>query len=282
MAKVKVIVDSSSDLPRSLAQELGIVVVPMPVNLAGRSFREGVDLTTEEFYPRFRDLVELPKTAQPNLQDLINCYRQAGADGSKLLAIHLSSGLSGTVQTANLAREMLQEEREIVVVDSLGASLGTGMLAMRAAERAREGTDLAALAADVEEDKRRMRYVFTPDTLEYLIKGGRVSKVSGMVGTLLDIKPLLQLTAEGKIESIGKIRGRKPALRKLAEIAAAHVPATDAAVVGIAHAMCPEDAEVLENEIRERVNVKEILHSEIGCVIGSHTGPGCVALFYRC
>ncbi len=281
MSKVKVIVDSSSDIPSSLAQELGIVVVPMPVNMAGRSFLEGVDLTTEEFYPRFRDLVELPKTSQPNLQDLVSYYRQAAADGSSLLAIHLSSGLSGTVQTANLAREMLQGEREIVVIDSLGASFGAGMLALRAAEMARDGMDLASLAEEVEADKRRMRYVFTLDTLEYLIKGGRVSKVSGMVGTLLDIKPLLQLTDEGKIESIGKVRGRRPALRKLAEIIAAEIPGDEAQVVGIAHAMCAEDAAGLETEIRKRVRVKKVLHSEIGCIIGSHTGPGCVALFYR-
>ncbi len=281
MPMVKVIVDSSSDIPGSLARELGIVVVPMPVNIAGRSYLEGVDLTTEEFYPRFRDLPELPKTAQPNLQDLVSYYRQAGADGSSLLAIHLSSGLSGTVQTANLAREMLQGEMEIEVIDSLGACLGAGMLAIRAAELAREGMDLAALAAEVEKDKTRMRYVFTVDTLEYLIKGGRVSKVSGMVGTLLDIKPLLQLTAEGKIESAGKVRGRRPALRKLAESIAADIAGHENQVVGIAHAMCAEDAAVLEAEIRSRVQVKEILYSEIGCIIGSHTGPGCIALFYR-
>lgn len=281
MSRVKIVVDSSTDIPPNLIQELDIQVVPMPVTIEGTPFLEGVNLNIAEFYPNFKDYKELPKTSQPNLQDLVNHYRAAVKDGSPMLAIHLSSGLSGTYQTALLAKEMVGPEAQIKVIDSLGATLGSGMLAIRAAQLADQNLSLDELANAVEADKQHMRYIFTPDTLEYLIKGGRVSKVSGAVGTLLDIKPLLQVNAEGKLDSFGKVRGRKSALKKLADTLAEEITQPEQQVIGISHAMCLGDAEILAEEIRSRVSVKEIIIGEIGCTIGSHTGPGCIALFYR-
>lgn len=281
LAKVKIVVDSSTDIPAALADELGITIIPMPVSIEGRSYLEGVDLTTETFYPLFKDLRELPKTSQPNLQDLVQTYRAVASDECSVIAIHLSSGLSGTFQTAVLAKEMVGGQLELAVVDSLGASFGAGLLAIRAAELARDGLGFSEIVNSVEDDKRRMRYVFTPGTLEFLIKGGRLGKIAGMVGSLLEIKPLFRLNAEGKIEAFGKVRGRRPALRKLAETMTAEISVPASQAIGIAHSMCPEDVSLLIEEIRERVSVKEILVSEIGCTIGSHTGPGCIALFYR-
>ncbi len=281
MGEVKIVVDSSADIPRDVAEALGIGIIPMPVNIGDRSYLEGVDIHVETFYPSFKEFPELPKTSQPNLQDLVDFYRQASCTGNSVIAIHLSSGLSGTVQTANLAKEMLQDEAEIAVIDSLGASLGAGMLAIRAAELARDGVEFERIVQAIESDKSKMRYVFTLDTLEYLIKGGRVSKVSGMVGTLLDIKPLLHMTGDGKIEAYGKVRGRKAALRKLAEQLSTEIVDSKSQVIGVSHSMCYEDAQILADEIYGKVSVKDILFSNIGCTIGSHTGPGCVALFYR-
>lgn len=281
MPNVKIVVDSSSDIPAALASDLGISVVPMPVTIEGRSYLEGVDITTDRFYPMFKNLAELPKTAQPNVQDMVRIYREAASGGSGVIAIHLSSGLSGTVGAAGLAKEMLGDEVQLAVVDSLGASFGIGLLAIRAAELAREGVGLAEIVECVERDKHQMRYVFSPNTLEYLIKGGRVGKLSGMVGSLLEIKPLLRLDESGKIEGYGKVRGRRTALRKLVESMKADISAPFEQKIGIAHSMCPEDVSLVLEEIDASCAVKEVLVSEIGCLIGSHTGPGCIALFYR-
>jgi DegV family protein with EDD domain len=281
MGKVKILVDSSADIPLEIAQSLGIGIIPMPVNIGERSYLEGVDLKVESFYNSFKEFTELPKTSQPNLQDVVNSYREAGSGGNSVIAVHLSSGLSGTVQTANLAKEMLKDEVKIAVIDSLGASLGVGMMAINAAEQAAEGVDFDEIITSLEQDRAKMRYVFTLDTLEYLIKGGRVSKVSGMVGTLLDIKPLLHITEQGKIEGYGKVRGRRASLRKLAEQISSEIKHPESQVIGISHSMCQEDSQILAEEIRAKIEIKGIIFSTIGCTVGSHTGPGCVALFYR-
>lgn len=281
MARSKILVDSAADIPVDIARLLGIQIIPMPVTVGSRSYLEGVDINAESFYPLFKELTELPKTSQPNLQDLVRVYSEAGQEGDNVIAIHLSSGLSGTVQTANLAKEMLKNQVKVAIIDSLGASLGVGLLAIRAAELARDGMEFAGIVREVEQLRAKMRYVFTLDTLEYLIKGGRIGRVSGMVGSLLEIKPLLQITPEGKIESYGKTRGRKPALRKLAEQLGREIVQPESQVIGISHAICQMDAQILAEEIRTRIPVKDIIFSTIGCTIGSHTGPGCVALFYH-
>ncbi|HZW82446.1 MAG TPA: DegV family protein [Candidatus Deferrimicrobium sp.] len=281
MGKVKILVDSSADIPSEIAQTLGIGIIPMPVNIGERSYLEGVDLKVESFYNSFKEFAELPKTSQPNLQDVVNFYREAGSGGNSVIAVHLSSGLSGTVQTANLVKDMLKDEVEIAVIDSLGASLGAGMMAINAAEQAAKGVSFDEIITSLEQDRVKMRYIFTLDTLEYLIKGGRVSKVSGMVGTLLDIKPLLHITQQGKIEAYGKVRGRRASLRKLAEQISSEIKHPETQVIGISHSMCLEDAQILAEEIRAKIAIKDILFSTIGCTVGSHTGPGCVALFYR-
>ncbi|MDA8442661.1 MAG: DegV family protein [Peptococcaceae bacterium] len=281
MSKVKIVVDSSSDIPPILARKLGIIVVPMPVTVGNRTFLEGIDLFTKDFYPIFNELTELPKTSQPNLQDLVNCYNEAASDGSEIVAIHLSSGLSGTVQTAVLAKDMVHAGVRVEIVDSLNASLGYGLLAVAAAKLVAAGASTDQVIAAVEKDKHSLCSVFTPGTLEYLIKGGRVNRVSGAVGTLLDIKPLLHVTPAGELEPFGKIRGRKQALRKLAEKLTNEITDPDQQTIGIAHAACQADAEFLATEVKQRVDAGDILISDIGCTIGSHTGPGCIALFYR-
>ncbi|HEX3015594.1 MAG TPA: DegV family protein [Desulfobacteria bacterium] len=281
MQKVKIVVDSSTDIPPDLVKALEIDVVPMTVTIDGKAYREGIELQIEDFYARFGGFSDLPKTSQPNLLDLVSYYRTAAEGGRAIVAIHLSSGLSGTYQAALLAKDMLAGEINIAAIDSRGASFGAGLLAIEAARLAQEGADLDQIVAATEQDRAKMRYIFTPDTLEYLIKGGRVSKLSGTIGSLLDIKPLLQITPDGKIASFGKVRGRKTALRKLAEVMATEISSPEGQTVGIAYSACRDDAELLAEEIRQRVMVKEIQFSKIGCTIGSHTGPGCVALFYR-
>jgi len=276
-----ILADSSCDLPRGLSQKEGISLVPMPVSIEGKTFQEGVDIFPEEFYPRFPTFQELPKTSQPNLGTLKEAYESHLAQGNEVIAIHLSSGLSSTYETALMARNMCSEPEKIHVIDSLGASLGFGLLVLGANKIAQEFDSWKEIEREILQLRQKLRYIFTPDTLEYLVKGGRVSKTAGLIGGLLDVKPILHLTAEGRIEPLTKVRSRKAALRKLVDLMLEEIREPEEQIIGISQAACLEEAESLAKDIRQKVKVKDIIISDIGCVIGSHTGPGTIALFYQ-
>lgn len=276
-----VLVDSSSDIPPKLSQEEGIVVVPMPVSIGGKTFLEGIEIVPDEFYPLFASFSELPKTSQPNPGTLKEAYEEILAQGQEVVAIHLSSGLSSTYATAQLIRNMCSQPDKIHVIDSLGASLGYGLLGILANQIFKNAPTWEEAEPQILQIRDHMRYIFTIDTLEYLVKGGRVGKTAGFIGGLLDVKPLLHITSDGRIEPFAKVRSRKAALRKLIDVMIKEIHNPENQVIGISHAYCPEDAEFLAQEIRDRVHVKDILVSKIGCVVGSHTGPGTLALFYQ-
>jgi len=275
-----VLVDSSSDIPQELSQKEGLVVVPMPVNIEGKTFLEGVEIFPDDFYPKFPTFSELPKTSQPNLGDLKEAYEAILAQGHEVVAVHLSSGLSSTYDTARLVRDTCSQPEKIHVIDSLGASLGCGLLALQVNQLLKNVQSWEEAEPQILQLRSKMRYVFTIDVLDYLVKGGRVSKTAGFIGGLLDVKPLLHITAEGRIEPFAKIRSRKAALRKLVDVMQEEIRNPEEQVIGISHAYCREDAEFLAAEIRSRIQVKDIIISYIGCVVGSHTGPGGLALFY--
>ncbi|MDO0821329.1 DegV family protein [Desulfosporosinus nitroreducens] len=278
----KVLVDSASDIPLDKANEAGIITVPMPVNIDGKTFLEGVDLQTEDFYAKFKTFKELPKTSQPNPNTLLEAYEKILSEGHDVAAIHLSSGLSSTVATARMIREMTSAPERIHVIDSLGASFGYGLLALFSQNILKSGGSWEEAENTILEYRKHMRYVFTLDTLEYLVKGGRVSKPAGFIGGLLDVKPVLHITPEGKIEPFAKVRTRRAAIRKLVDVMEQEIVDSEEQVIGISHSACFDEAQILVDEIHQRIKVKDIWISEIGCVVGSHTGPGTLALFYSC
>lgn len=276
-----VLVDSSSDIPPERSLEEGIVVVPMPVSIEGKTFLEGIEIFPDEFYPRFSTFTELPKTSQPNLNTLKEAYEKILAQGNEVVAIHLSSGLSSTFSTAQIVRNMCTQPEKIHIIDSLGASFGYGLLAILANRILNKSLSWEEAEPQILQVRDNMRYVFTLDTLEYLVKGGRVSKTAGLIGGLLDVKPLLHFSPDGRIEPFGKVRSRKAALRKLVDIIHEEIRNPENQVIGISHAACSEDAEFLAQEIRKQISVRDIIISKVGCVVGSHTGPGTLALFYQ-
>lgn len=277
----KVIVDSSSDILVDRSSLQGIITVPMAVNIDGKTYAEGIDITTKQFYERFPRFIELPKTSQPNPVLLSQAYEKALAEGHEVVAIHLSSALSSTFGTAQLMREMSSSPNRIHLIDSLGASFGYGLLALLAKEILDQEVSWAEAETKILNIRDHMRYVFTLDTLEYLVKGGRVSKTTGFIGGLLDVKPILHMTKDGRIEPFAKVRSRHAAIRFLVDIMAKEIINPDQQVIGISQSNCYEDAQLLANQIRQRMTVKDIWISEIGCVVGSHTGPGTLALFYQ-
>jgi len=276
----KVIVDSASDIPIDKASYAGIVTVPMPVTIDDKTFLEGVNIQTKDFYAQFDNFKELPKTSQANPNTLLEQYELALSEGHEVVAIHLSSGLSSTVSTARIIREMTSAPERVHIIDSLGASFGFGLLALFAQNTLESAASWEEAKKTILEYRNNMRYVFTLDTLEYLVKGGRVGKPAGFIGGLLDVKPVLHITSQGKIEPFAKVRTRRAAIRKLVDVMEQEIRHPEQQVIGISHSACFDDAQILVNEIRQRINVKDIWISEIGCVVGSHTGPGTLALFY--
>lgn len=280
---LKLVVDSSADIPKELAAELGITVVPMPVTIDGTTYLEGVDIFPERFYANFKEYKDLPKTSQPNPNDLKEAYEKVLAEGNDIIAIHLSSGLSSTYQSATVIRETCSSPDRIHIFDSLGASLGFGLQAIlvsKLLQEHQEEQDTAKILEQVTEIRDRMRYVFTIDTLEYLVKGGRASKTAGFVAGVLDVKPILHIIPEGRIEVSGKVRSRKSAIRKLIDIIEKEITEPENQIIGISHAACLEEATELAEGIKKRINIKEVIMGDIGCVVGSHVGPGTIALFY--
>lgn len=276
----KVIVDSASDIPLDRATAAGILTVPMAVNIEDKTFLEGVDLTTEDFYRQFESFQELPKTSQPNPSTLLEYYERTLSVGHEVVAIHLSSGLSSTVATARMLRDMTSAPERVHIVDSLGASFGYGLFALLAQQILEYEASWDEAEAKILEIRKNMRYVFTLDTLEYLVKGGRVSKTAGLIGGLLDVKPILHIQ-DGKIEPFAKVRSRRAAIRKLVDVIEQEIVHPEQQVLGISHSACYDEANILADEIRQRIIVKDIWISEIGCVVGSHTGPGTLALFFQ-
>ncbi|MDA8227950.1 MAG: DegV family protein [Desulfitobacterium hafniense] len=276
-----VLVDSSSDIPLDLATEKGISVVPMPVSIGNATYLEGINIFPQTFYPNFNSMDELPKTSQPNPATLKDKYEEILASDKEVIAIHLSSGLSSTYTTAQLVRETCSRPEMVHVIDSLGASFGYGLLALLTSEKIKVINNWPDLESEILKLREKMRYVFTLDTLEYLVKGGRVSKTAGFIGGLLDVKPILHITTDGRIEPFAKVRSRKGAIRKLVDVMQEEISDPEQQIIGISHSACIEDAQILAEEIKYRIPVKDILISQIGCVVGSHTGPGTLALFYQ-
>lgn len=277
----RIVVDSSSDLPSELAAKLGIVIIPMPVYIDGNTFLEGVEIFPKDFYREFNNYVELPKTSQPNPNDILEAYEKIIAEGDEVIAIHLSSGLSSTYQSAIMVRDMCSNPEKIHVFDSLGASLGFGLQAVLTSEIINQYDNWLDLEKAIITFRNKMRYTFTLNTLEYLVKGGRVSKTAGFVGGLLDVKPILHINSEGKIDIFSKVRSRKASIRKLINIMEQDTDKPSNQIIGISHAACPEDAEYLAEEIRKIIDTRDIIISDIGCVVGSHVGPGTITLFYQ-
>lgn len=278
-----IVTDSSANLGAQLAEQNGISVIPLPYFMDGKQcecvdpdsfddkgyynmLRRGVSVTTSQISPH--SYIE-------HMEPLL----QAGQD---ILFIGISSGISGAFASAQMAREELLEqypEREICLVDSLGASLGEGMLALRAAMCRENGMDLQETAKRLTKLRQRIYQVFIVDDLVHLKRTGRVSSLGAMVGSVLGIKPLLKGSPEGKIVSIGKVRGRKAAIKELADKCVSMIKNTQ--LIGMSHADCAEDAEYLMQIIKSKLSRVQFLLTKHEPATGSHLGPGALAIYFE-
>ncbi|MTI96502.1 MAG: DegV family protein [Firmicutes bacterium] len=279
MSKLVIVVDSACDLPAELCEELSLQIVPLYVNWSGKTFKDRVELDTDSFYPRLLSESELPQTSQPTPGDFVSVFEELLDQGKDILCLTISSQLSGTYQSAVAAKQQLEGQGTIEVIDTLAASVGQGLLAVEAASLASEGKELPEIVEAVTEKRDRLRSIFTIDTLENLVRGGRLSKLQGGLGTLLDIKPVLHLEA-GKIMPLTKVRSRKRALALLDTELEKQGVNLQGQVMGVSHVREPELAKQKADLLREKYGAKDVIIGEIGSVIGTHTGQGCVAIFF--
>lgn len=280
MSKVTVFADGAADIPQELVDELGIHVIPMKVQIGNTTYTAGVDLTTEEFYRLLPTSDSLPTTSQPTPNDFHEAYQKAIAEGAtQILSIHLSSAMSGTCQSAQIAKTMIEDENvEITIVDSRSVSFGFGSIVVAAARAAKEGKNLQECLEVVKHYQEKQQIYALLDTLEYLQKGGRIGKVSAVVGSLLSIKPILGISSEGVLYPRDKVRGKKKAKQKIFHMIQEDIPAGPVSL-GVFHSNNREEAERFLEEIQklEGYEWKDMVIAEIGPVVGTHTGPGAVA-----
>jgi DegV family protein with EDD domain len=243
---------------------------------------QGDELDIKTFYELLRG-GSLPTTSAANLEDTCALYRSILSQGHDLLHIAFSSGLSSTASTAVSAAVQVQEEfpeRTLLVVDSLCASYGQGLLVHQAVKRRAQGLSIQTTCDQLEALKGNIVHNFTVDDLNHLHRGGRVSKATAVVGTLMGIKPILHVDDTGHLVAIGKVRGRKAAIGDLLDRMERQIVGFENQEVFISHGDCLQDAENLAQQIRERLHIENISIADIGPTIGTHSGPGTLALFF--
>lgn len=285
MANYVLITDSTTDLPPAMIEQLDIRVIPLEFHIGNRTYLNVADGSTLPFHD-FYDLLrsgESSSTSQINLVVFQERFEELLKQGQDILYLAFSSGLSGTYNAACIAAKDLLEkypERKIVVVDSLAASMGEGLLAYYAATMRKEGKGLEEVAAWLEENKLKLCHWFTVDDLNHLKRGGRVSSTVAFVGTLLGIKPVLHVDDEGHLIPVSKVRGRRQSLDALVTKMQETCVNPKDQMIFISHGDALEDAQYVANQVREKMNIADLKINFIGPVIGSHSGPGTIALFF--
>ena len=283
MSTYKIITDSACDLPQAMLQELDISAVSLTVNFRGETRCDSVeDSEVKELYDAMRS-GEVATTAAVNPDGWAGKIEEALAAGQDALVMTFSGGLSTTYQSAVIAANDLLEtypQRKVMVVDTCAAALGQGLFVWYAAKQRDQGLSLEELADWCEENKDHVAHWFTVDDLVYLKRGGRVSAATALVGTMLNIKPVLHVDNEGHLVSMVKARGRKAAINTLVSKLQELGEGWDNRTVFICHADCMDDALRLEELVKEKCGVEEAFIGNLGAVIGSHAGPGTLALFF--
>lgn len=278
------ITDSCSDMPSDYINNNTIPVASLTVNIGSNSYSDDFleIFTYKDFYDKIR-AGEFVTTSQVNVDKYMNIFKKYVLQKKSIIYLCFSSALSGSFNSAVIAKENILSEykdADITIIDTKCASLGQGLLFYYAYDMLKNGAAKDVIINWVEENKLKIIHWFTVNELKYLKRGGRISSATAIVGTLLDIKPVLHVDDEGKLIPITKVKGRKKALRTLVDKLKENINSPEEQIIGISHSDCIEDAEFVKSLILSNIKVKDVIISDISAVIGSHTGPGCVALFY--
>lgn len=281
MNEYVITVNSTIDLPKAWLEEKGVPVLPLKYTIEDKHYVDMEGLDSKEFFQKLRE-GKMAVTSQVNPEEAREKLEPILKEGKDVLHLAFTSALSGTYNSVRIAAEELKEEypeRKILVLDTKCACLGEGVLLYYVLKKKEEGASIEEAYTYADELKEHIGHYVTVDDLNHLQRGGRISKTSAVVGSMIKIKPIIVLNEEGKLEVIGKERGRKKAINKIVDLAVEHTGDYKNEIVMITHGDCLEEAESLAEIVKEKMGVENILINNIGTVIGGHTGPGVLAVF---
>lgn len=271
---IKIITDSCSDLPQDLLEKYNIAVIPLEIRFDDKSFLDGIDLTNKEFYNMMKKHKKLPKTASPSPEQFINEFEKTE---DNILVVTISSGLSSTYNSALVAKKIYEEDnksKKIHVIDSLSASVGEGLIVIKAAQMAATGMDIDELAHYLRKCAKEGQIFFLLDTLENIVKGGRIGKVTGHIATLLSIKLILKSDGNGIVDLAEKVRGSNRAFKRLVDIIGENGTSLENKILAISHANCYDKALEYKALVEKKYKFKQIIITTIGATIGTYSGEG--------
>lgn len=279
-----IMTDSCCDLPREYVSENNIPFAMLPFSYNGKEFLDdlGQTVSQKQFFDDLR-AGALPNTSQANSESFYNIFKPAAEQNKDIIYVGVSSGLSGTYNSANNGKVKTLEEfpsARIYIIDVLTASLGQGLMVMKAVEMKKAGSSAEEIVSEIQNTIQNLNTYITVQDLNFLKRGGRISNVAATLGLVLHIKPILTLNHEGRVMPLLKVRGRKKSLTKLAEILRDKITNPETQTIAICHADCYEEAVRLKEEILEMVKVKEVIIHFIGPVVGRFSGPGAMAVFF--
>ena len=275
---VAIVTDSTANLPPDLVAQHGIHVIPLNLHWDDESLLDNVDITPAEFYTRLDGSASIPTTSQPSAGRFFQFFSEVAETADSIVGVFLSSDLSGTFASAHAAVEMMGDY-PMKIVDSRSVSLGLGLMVLEAARLAEAGKDYETIAGAIEAMTSHVQVRFVVDTLEYLHRGGRIGGGRRLIGSMLSIKPLLEVQ-EGTVEAVASVRTKRKAVDRLLEIAREKTQGAQALHMGVIHAASEEEGRALAERVREMFDPVELVENELTPVIGTHGGPGTVGLCY--
>ncbi|MBV1820222.1 DegV family protein [Clostridium cochlearium] len=284
MRDFEIFTDSCSDLPKEYIKEKNIKFARLTCTYDDKTYFDdfGESLSYKKFFDDLRNGT-IAKTSQPSVDEFYSNFKKIIDSGKDVLYICVSTGLSGSENSATIAKNMILEnytEAKIYIVNVLTASLGQGIMVMKAVEMKEEGKSLGEIVEYIEKNKQRLNTFMTVDDLNHLKRGGRLSTAAAMIGTVFSIKPILSIDTDGRVISIDKARGRKSSLKKLADLLLERIEEAEKQIIGISHGDCIDEVLKLKDAILSKINVKDVIINYTGPAVGTHGGPGNVAIFF--
>ena len=275
--KIAVLIDSCTDVPAALVKEYGMYLIPLKIIYNDREYFDGVDITPEEVYERFS--TEIPKTSLPGGEIIQSVFNQIKTDGyTKVIVVTISSGLSGTNNLITLISKQI-EGLEIFILDTKDIAIGAGFHAIQAVDLIKQGLSFEEITAKLVADLKKTRLYFVVSTLEYLQKGGRIGLISSMLGTALNLKPIISCNAEGIYYTVNKVRGRNQSLSKCLDLAVAFAEGHSSYNIAVSNGFAPEEAADIKTRILAQLpNCKLFVEGQISPALGVHTGPGTIGI----
>ena len=278
--KIAVVTDSTAYIPAEALGDLNVPIIPLWLIWGDERFRDGVDIDPPAFYRRLQKAKTLPTTSQPSAGEFVEFFRRVAAESNTdtIVGAYISSGLSGTIASAEAAKAQIPE-LNITIIDSLGASMSLGFVALAAARAAATGKPLNEVIAAAEEVRDQVHILFAVDTLEYLHRGGRIGGAKRLLGTALKIRPLLHLEG-GHIEPLAQVRTKRKAIAQMLDIVEERLGGRQMGEASILEAGNPEEGKVVAQQVKERFGISTVYHAMVSPAIGTHVGPGTVGIAF--